>query len=50
MAMPMFAQSLSAPARGMLDGRRLGSRRIGARLLACRAGNVVVEFALAAPV
>jgi TadE-like protein len=54
MAMPMFAQSLLAPAGGMLDRRRPRSRRArrwtGARLLACRAGNVVVEFALAAPV
>ena len=52
--MPMLAQSLPVPAGGRLDGRRPRSRRarrwIGARLLACRAGNVVVEFALAAPV
>jgi Flp pilus assembly protein TadG len=54
MAMPMLAQSLPVPAGGMLDGRRPRSRRarrwISVRLLACRAGNVVVEFALAAPV
>src|SRR5262245_7018570 len=52
--MLMPAQSLPLPAGGMPAGRRPGSRparrRIGARLMACRAGNVVVEFALAAPV
>ena len=52
--MPMPVPSIPVPAGGMLDGRHPQSRRarrwIGPRLLACRAGNVVVEFALAAPV
>jgi hypothetical protein len=54
MAMPMLAQFLPAPAGGPVRGGRRGSRRagqrIGLRLLASRAGNVAVEFALAAPV
>jgi hypothetical protein len=54
MAMHTLSQSLPAPGGELLQGRRRESRWArrwtGARLLACRAGNVVVEFALAAPV
>ena len=52
--MHVLAHSFPASVGGMLRRRRRAARRVrrplGLRLLACRTGNVAVEFAMAAPV
>ncbi|MGH6895580.1 MAG: TadE/TadG family type IV pilus assembly protein [Geminicoccaceae bacterium] len=52
--MRMLSLSLPVPFGGTLQGQHLARLRtrhgVGLRLLACRAGSVAVEFALAAPV